>query len=229
MSLTHDQLECMRVRKNAARSAIKFFKDIKPIRSANNPFDRLSKSKKDKFYENRNDYVDRVVTDKDGTQHYKTKFLTDKKGTAWREVDADSIVGSNIQAIETGMGNCDEKGRICFAALSGHPLLKRPPAKSEVTLVTAHKYDHVFVVISDIPFYGLTSLSTLGPTTMVVDGWTQDWYFPNISVFDAKFNALGNTPNPRQAKVRHSVSKHRFQPYGKLEQLPGVSGGWVKM
>jgi len=182
---TNTEITEMKVRKNAAWSAIKFFKDKKSVKSTNNPF------------------AFTTAADQATLNHYRTN-------------NPDTIVQSFHDAARTGIGNCDEKGRMCYAALRSNPLL----ANSHVTLCEAINYDHVFVVVANIAVGGATTLDQLGVTAMVVDGWTEDWYFPNLGLFDAKWHNLGNTPNPRQFYVRLQVANHRFQGYGGVYGMP---------
>ena len=177
---TQAEITLMKRRKRAAGSAIKFFTDVKEVRSANNPFDMLSKTAKDDFYR-------------------------------LRGMTQNTIVGTFRVTAHTGMGNCDEKGRICYAALSCNPLLLNT---SEVTLCSAVGYDHVFVIVSDGAINGQVFLSTLGVTAMVVDGWTQDWYFPNLGYITRISQGLGKIPNPRQLYVRGQIEKHKLEYYG---------------
>lgn len=174
------QLKIMNTRKQAAKSALKFFKDKQGVRSTNNPFAFTTKANQTTL------------------DHY-------------RDNNPDTIVQAFDDAASTGIGNCDEKGRMCYASLQSNPTLI---GTSMVTLCSAINYDHVFVVVTGFPVGGPTNLPQLGVTAMIVDGWTEDWYFPNISVIDAKLNNLGNTPNPRQLYVRNKIASHQFQDYG---------------
>ncbi|MDN3639388.1 hypothetical protein QWY82_11285 [Simiduia curdlanivorans] len=175
------ELALMRTRKNAAKSALLFFKEKKSVKSTNNFFDFTSENDQN--------------------------TLDTYRGVAARN----TIVDAFDDAATTGIGNCDEKGRICYSALSSNPLLQ--PPGSVVTLCEAIHYDHVFVVVANVAVVGPTSLGGLGLTAMVVDGWTQDWYFPNLGLWDAKKNNLGNTPNPRQGVIRVKVNYYQFQAY----------------
>lgn len=180
---TPAELALMETRKNAARSATKFFEDIKGVRSTNNPFDFTTAAEGQTLAANR------VRIGNDNT-----------------------IITAFDEAAQSGIGNCDEKGRICYAALRSNPMIGAPG--SHVSLVEAINYDHVFVVVANAQIAGAVNLNQIGLTAMIVDGWTQDWYFPNLGVFSAKWHGLGNTPNPRQAVVRSRISSHQFQSYG---------------
>jgi hypothetical protein len=176
---TPAELTLMNTRRNAARSATKFFKDIKGVKSTNNPFAHTTHAD-----------IQNLVT--------------------YRTVGPNTIVDRFNAAATTGVGNCDEKGRICYAALTSNPLLNG----SVVTFCAAVNYDHVFVVVANAAVGAATNLAGLGLTAMIVDGWTEDWYFPNLGWLDAKMNGLGNTPNPRQLYVRLQIEAHQLENYG---------------
>ena len=103
---TPAELALMETRKNAARSATKFFKDIKGVRSTNNPFDFTTAAEGQTLAANR------VRIGNDNT-----------------------IITAFDEAAQSGIGNCDEKGRICYAALRSNPMIGAPG--SHVSLVEA--------------------------------------------------------------------------------------------
>jgi len=177
---TQEVLTLMKARRNAAQSALSFFKEKKPIKSTNNVFDFTSTEDAETLYD-------------------------------YRMNHENTIIDTFNDAATTGIGNCDEKGRICYAALRSNPLMQ--PPMSNVTLCTAIDYDHVFVVVADMPLEEATSVKDLGKSAIIVDGWTEDWYFPNLDLLYTKKHGLGNTPNPRQALVRHNIAKHLFELY----------------
>jgi len=177
---TPGQIAVMQTRKKAAHSAVKFFSDVRSVRSTNNPFDFPT-----------------------AADHLTLN--------TYRNGPNNTVVQSFDDAARTGIGNCDEKGRICFAALRSNPLIL--PPHSQITLCEGVNYDHVFVVVSDAAVVAPCDLDTIGETAMIVDGWTQDWYFPNINFMTAKWHNLGNNANPRQIYVRVQISRHQVQPY----------------
>lgn len=181
---TAQELAVMNVRKNAAQSAIKFFTEKKTIVSDNNPF------------------AFTTAADTATVNAYRAQMQIPGQNT---------IANAFDHAAASGVGRCDEKGRICYAALASNPLLA---AGSPVTLIQAINYDHVFVVVADAAVAGATDVAALGLTAMIVDGWTEDWYFPNLNAFSAGWHSLGNAPNPRQLYVRVQIQTHQFQPYG---------------
>ncbi len=173
------EIALMKKRRDAAKSALKFFTKTRGVKSTNNPFA--------------------------GTTNNDQRVLD-----SYRNNNPDTITQSFEDAARTGIGNCDEKGRMCYAALVSNPMIL---GNSIVTLCSAINYDHVFVVVTDAPIGNPAKVSRLGKTLMVCDGWTQDWYFPNLSLITAKVNGLGYVPNPRQIYVRIQVAAHLFKPY----------------
>jgi tRNA(Ile2) C34 agmatinyltransferase TiaS len=70
--------------------------------------------------------------------------------------------------------------------------------------------DHTIVLVTehDIRDQYFFYLRNLSKATMIVDGWTEDYYFPNLSAFERdRFNA-GKTPNPVQLFIRSRVHRH---------------------
>jgi len=111
-------------------------------------------------------------------------------------------------AIRTGFGNCGEKASICYAGLAGNPALIN---NSVVTLCIVKDKDHSIVLVSDalLDIQSNVRIRDLGKTAMVVDGWTKDWYFPNLDKRSTFLNHLENIPNPRQFSIRYGVM-HRI-------------------
>lgn len=184
------QIETLNRRKGAAKSALRFFKEKKSIKSTNNPF--------------------AFATTQD---NINLSTYRDEMGT----YTDNSIVQAFEEAAHFQVGNCDEKGRICYAALRSNPLIPEP--RHYVTLLEAIDYDHVFVMVADVPITGRSQLKALPVTTMIVDGWTEDWYFPQLPWTTAKWYGLGNTPNPRQLYVRVQIERHYFQRYGGMHGM----------
>lgn len=195
MSLSNVQVALLKRRRDAAKSALRYFKDKKPIKSTNNPF--------------------AFATDED---NFHLGAYRDEMGTT----TDNSIVQAFEDASYYQVGNCDEKGRICYASLIGNPRIPQP--ESHVTLLEAIDYDHVFVIVADIPITGRSELRAMPVTTMIVDGWTEDWYFPKLSWTAAASYGLSNIPNPRQLYVRNNISKHAFQRYGRQYGMIDVVG-----
>ena len=193
MGLSNVQIEVLKRRKNAAKSALRYFTDKKSVKSTNNPFAFTT----DRDQDTLDDYRDDPDTE-------------------------NSIAQSFEDASHYGIGNCDEKGRICYASLQSNPLIASP--HSYVTLLEAIDYDHVFVMVADIPITGRSQLKALPDTTMIVDGWTQDWYFPQLPWTTAKWYGFSNIPNPRQLYVRTQIEKHDFMRYGGADGMVSDAG-----
>ena len=70
--------------------------------------------------------------------------------------------------------------------------------------------DHNFVIVSDfeLSIGEEFHMRNLPRTTMIVDGWTEDWYFPNLDSFTMYTNNLGSFPNPIQYVVRLGMHRH---------------------
>ena len=188
MSLSNAQLAVLKARKAAAKSALRFFTDIKSVKSVNNPFASTTSTD-----------LENLI----GYRHDRTTY--------------NSISQDIENAAHYQVGNCDEKARICYASLKSNPRIGAGAGvngSSQVSLCTAVGYDHVFVVVSNLLVQAPMRLSALPATAMIVDGWTEDWYFPQLPWTTAKWYGLGNTPNPRQLYVRNKIASHRFQGYG---------------
>ena len=182
--LVSSDQKLMQLRKKAAIQSLKFFKDIKPVRSTNNPFDSVTAEELESFGDAR-EY--------------------------WDFTGSSSITNSFDYSAETGVGNCDEKGRICYASLCSSPLLID---NSEIMMCSDNNedgYDHIFIVIADRYLFEPARIDQLGKTVMIVDGWTEDWYFPNLSAPEAVTAGLINPPNPRQLYVRNKVKNLTLQ------------------
>lgn len=181
-------------RKNAAKHAISTLRPLK-VRSTNNPFVHVSKKELEEFDKGR----------KNGPQDLYT---------------------IEQRTRSTHIGNCDEKGKICLVTLmelQKNGSLSRRNHKINFCKsfffngITGHYYgyDHIYIIISDPEAVMSTSLKEFGKTAVVVDGWTEDWYFPNIGFTDRENISLNltNIPNPRQKHVRDKIGKHIITPY----------------
>ena len=186
MGLSPQNLERMRVRRDCAKNVLSFFKDKKPVKSPNNPFAFVSSARQDAFYDLR------------------------------EETGGSALAGARL-ALHTGLGNCDEKGKIVLTGLMGNPQLTLARGH-HVRLCAGVDYDHVFVVISSqhwfYEFHRNFTIEQIGVDGIVIDGWTEDWYFPNITKWDAlKHPHYWHTPNPRQEWVRHKVKTCQIEAY----------------
>ncbi|WP_143330409.1 hypothetical protein [Chromobacterium haemolyticum] len=121
---------------------------------------------------------------------------------ARQTINYNTMSGPFSSTLNHGVGNCDEKARACWAGIRNKPSLS---PHHECMLCYGVNYDHVFIVIADCPIAinTPTTLGALGVTAIVIDGWTEDWYFPNISYSDKiKHSRFFKIPNPRQHIVR---------------------------
>jgi hypothetical protein len=193
------QVDKLKRRRDAAKSALRYFSDIKSIKSTNNPF----------AFTGRQD------------QANLDAYRDDTGGSR------DTIAQSFEDASHFKIGNCDEKGRIVYSSLIGNPVIAKDDAK--VSLVSSIGYDHVFCIIADEAVVAPTSLNNFNDYMMIVDGWTEDWYFPNLSWTTAKWYGLANVPNPRQLVVRTRIKRHQFEGYGydsenEEQRMPSLTG-----
>lgn len=125
-----------------------------------------------------------------------------------------SIAASN--AIKTGIGNCRETVCICYQSLSCNP---RFIGNSEVVMCIFDTIDHAFLMIIDKinPFYFCPNpmkkhhISDFNDTTIIVDPWTRDWYFPNLDYYIAFDLKLVGNPNKWQIKIRNQCMKNPFR------------------
>lgn len=190
MLLQH-QINVMRVRKECAINSLKVLKDIRPVRSTNWILDSVTPAEVNNLINN-----DRV------------------------NVDYDTLSGPLLSTFDSGVGNCDEKARICLAGLANNPRLT--PPSHYISLCNGEVYDHVFIVITDIDAATVAGmlhntpmrLFHLGVTAIVVDGWTEDWYFPNIGSSDSIWHSeFIHVPNPRQIVVRNRTKNADIEDY----------------
>lgn len=173
----------MHHRKIAAQSALKFFTDIKNIRSTNIP----------------------------GCEDLKgwniIKEYRDKK-------HVDSAIDAFLDSAKSGYGNCGEKAAIVFTSLSRNPRL----IPNSFVYLAAIASDHMFVVITDkgiCNLRGYQKLNSLSLTTLVVDGFTEDWYFPNVDTlteYATGFMNITTTALQAYSRYRCKIQNHRIFP-----------------
>ncbi len=181
--LTPIEIATMGARKNAAKGALRFFKKIVPVKS----FNWLSFN----IGHGINLSIGRAITQQQTILDYRKQSNV-------------SVMDSFNNAVRTGVGNCFEKACICYAGLAGNPAIIH---NSIVTLCFVINKDHSLVIISDAALNVRSSirLRDLGKTAMIVDGWANDWYFPNLDTRSAYLNHLYNFPNLRQFSIRHML------------------------
>ncbi|WP_019209977.1 hypothetical protein [Yersinia massiliensis] len=193
-------------RKNAAKVAINTLRPLK-VRSTNNPFVHVSNKKALAFEFGRYNGPQDLYTVEQRTR-------------------------------DTRIGNCDEKGKVCLVALmklqeegglsrSDHKINFCKSFYYDGIMKKFYGYDHVYIIISDPVGFIPTSLKEFGKTAVVVDGWTEDWYFPNIGITSRENISLNlsNIPNPRQKVVRDKIAKHIITPYHNPAQRYADKGG----
>lgn len=178
--ITDAQLKIMRLRKNAAINTLRFFKKIVAVKSSNT-FNHFNRSTNDE----------------------------NQRLSRYRLNHPFSVIGRAEYATLNGVGNCGEKMAICYSSLSRNPTISN---NSSVTMCSTFCGDHGIVLISDntIGNCQLVSLNKLNKMTMIVDGWTEDWYFPNLDLITTYTNNIGNIPNPWQLSIRNKVKHSAF-------------------
>jgi len=153
----------MQARKKAAISALKFFDDVKNVISPNLP----------------------------GFESYQV--MADPIINAYRDEHPVSVIASFSDAVSTGYGNCCEQVGIVYASLSGNPRIIHNSVVAQCELAS----DHEMIIVTDpyapMSFMGWRKLNELSRTTMVVDPWTRDYYFPNIDLIPEYLYDLGTT------------------------------------
>ncbi len=146
--LTIQDINTMKQRKLAVLSALKFFTDVKDVKSSNIP----------------------------GFESDEASDII----TAYRADYGISIMSYFVNAVRTGVGNCTELSAIVYASLSGNPRL----INNSTVTVCGLPTDHAIIIVTEkygaMPLLSWHKLDELSRTTMVVDPWTRDWYFPNL-------------------------------------------------
>ncbi|MCK5818787.1 MAG: hypothetical protein KAH18_05935 [Psychromonas sp.] len=178
--VTDKELKLMYTRKHAAQSALRFFTDILNVKSTNSCCPcEYTNAEEDALLVKERNKVPVKTMEK--MMYYST----------W-----------------IGIGNCQEKAAICFCSLCTNPLLSD---NSVATLACLPNKDHMFIIISDFKMVvgQEIRIRNLCRTTMIVDGWTEDWYFPNLGWYTTLSNALTPFPNPSQLAVRGQI--HSFK------------------
>jgi hypothetical protein len=86
------------------------------------------------------------------------------------------------QVEQSRVGNCGEKGMLFAWFASLHPLA----ARACIYTVEAVDWDHMWAVVTEkrLARKKELALTDLGATGIVLDGWTEDWYFPNLPTLD---------------------------------------------
>ena len=184
--LSQQDQDVARVRMDAAKSALIYFKHYKVL-SPNRPLQWI--------------------------------FPAKNRETAWKTVknnrNAYSITSSAAQTYvnvaRTGVGNCEEKASVCYFTLSANPRLSG--AQHHVQLVGTVGWDHAFAIVSDNPIVPKTKVdcSDLGYLTVVVDGWVEDWHFPNMSTGDAmRYGFTSVSMGPDRHRCRFMIKRKKI-------------------
>lgn len=175
--VTDEELKLMYTRKHAAQSALRFFTDVVNIKSTNACCPCYWTNEEEEALL--------------GRERDKVPVKTIEKMTSY--------------SILLGYGNCQEKAAICFCSLCSNPLLT---GNSVITLARIPHHDHMFVIVSDNEMVVAEEIKmrNLCRTTMVVDGWMEDWHFPNLGMYTTLSNALTPFPNLSQLAVRGQIN-----------------------
>ncbi|MCK5817668.1 MAG: hypothetical protein KAH18_00140 [Psychromonas sp.] len=137
----------------------------------------------------------------------------------YRRGNPTTVMGAFNDAVETGAGNCCEQSMIVFASLSRNPRLLPNSFVYVADLIYA---DHTFVVVTDkgtCNISGLNSLSRLSEGTLVVDAWTDDWYFPNLDIISASSLGFMHTPNTDSQFDVREMCKHFDHSVSEIDRL----------
>jgi hypothetical protein len=159
-----------------------------------------------KFWQNSRRVYRGVVT-----QRYLLGLL-DIQGTdlglekgAWAELKDDEFVSDMTFTLRAG--NCDEKASV-FGTLASRD---RRSTGSHIYRCAFRPYDHTIAILTvlDDLVIGTTDLTLrdFGPDALVLDGWAEDWWFPNVGKFDTLRYDLWRAGTPFALKVRGSSKK----------------------
>jgi hypothetical protein len=121
----------------------------------------------------------------------------------WSGLEDDAFVADVTFTL--GAGNCDEKASV-YGVLASRD---HRAVGSHIYRCSFSPYDHVIAImtpLNDLIGQGLT-LSDFGDDAIVLDGWAEDWWFPNIDKWDKLSHNLWRTPDPFALKVRGSSKK----------------------
>lgn len=178
-------------RRKAAVKALNFFKYM-PVKSANNPF--------------------AFIGDKPGKE-VAARIISMNRAHHPRGGDINNIAQTLEDSSRTGFGNCKEKAAIVYASIKSDPYLA-PQQTGQidhyVSMVGSIGYDHAFCVIADRPVTHNMAVHQLGHRAVIVDGWTEDWYCPNLDIVNRTLSSAITFPNPRQSWVRIRVARHHL-------------------
>ncbi len=186
--LSEKEILTMQNRQFAAESALRYFKEVKSVNSPNIP---------DKVCElypqhERGSNWDHLIVDQ-----YREKYPL-------------SIMRAIFCSLKTGTGRCFEKASICYSSIACNP---RIITNSSVIICDLIDYDHTFILITGKFIKNLfyKTLKDLSVCTMVLDAWTEDWYFPNLdSITEYRYN-LRHIADPWQEEIRNLCKHSEFK------------------
>lgn len=186
--LTVEEIKIMDERLHVAESVMRFFTDVKSIRSTTQVCDP--------GWLHEDNYQPQRCADNIIINQYRD------------DSSYDSHVSRGHFATSTGLGNCGEKSSIVYTSLLGNPILLRQKPFCHVNMCTLIGDDHAFVMITDFPIRPRSVTMHLGSTALIIDPWMMDIYFPNNSYYGAKY-----TPNKEQLELRRIISSTWLSPY----------------
>jgi hypothetical protein len=178
--LTNSEHEKVVARMNFAKTCVKFLKEKCVIKSTNKPFSRWT------------------VSAREATE---LTFLQHRNRTT-------PLVDTYISTLDSKLGNCNEKSIVCYVVLKTKPLsLTEGHHVSLVELYGAGE-DHVFIIISDIPIkeHYVVDIKALDKCTIIIDAWTEDWFFPNMT-FIERYGLGIPAPDVMQLIMRNKIKK----------------------
>jgi hypothetical protein len=124
---------------------------------------------------------------------------------------------SDFGAMSYQAGNCGEKSLLCYnyfdmMAKTTQGLLNLN--NTRVLRCSAIGWDHAYVIVMDdgiiLPF-GNKTAADCGKTACVIDGWQEDWHFPNLTWWEM-LTVVGVEARAGigQEAVRINVRSHSF-------------------
>lgn len=190
-------LDVLEERKGAAERAVKIVRAHHILSTNRDNSEKISKRRLNKFYKFRDDPNNGFNTIEQAVRKIR----------------------------RIGVGNCEEKAFICLEPLVKDPTLRFNKNRHFINLCTSGVYDsygehvegvdHVFIVISDNKITSKTSIFNLGGSAIIIDGWTEDWYFPNLNHQDIEKYSLKNkkSDTDEQKYIRSLVMSGFVYPF----------------
>jgi hypothetical protein len=117
---------------------------------------------------------------------------------------------ANIISV-TKAGNCGEKGMAYgwWATQHGQYAAAGSPRVYTVDLDSTGAWDHMWAVMctANLNVGDTVNLAAFGLTAVMLDGWSEDYYFPNVGKIDSIRLDIWRFQNPFQMFVRGKVKK----------------------